>query len=271
MAEHEILLYGDGSHLFRAIGWALDYRGYRVRMASSSEAAIEALVNKNFDLVIARLTTEKADGLDVLKRARKLNPQVKVMVVSANHEVTFPQEAYQLALNDYVLMPVTPAELWRRVSQCLERVGRQRAKPAAITPATAINTRVLTRLRIVFHEVRGSMVDIAGALKLLLGGAPAETDPKLVGKLQEAHKRVEKIISLTGEFMRQALSVPSEEETEGEDLELRSEDYRAGRPRTLRNHHRSPENPPPSPPPPCRANCPQEVEILPGEFLQKSL
>jgi DNA-binding response OmpR family regulator len=136
MAKYEILLLGDGSHLFRTIAWVLEYKGYSVRAAASPEAALEALVKKNYDLVVAKLSMTELDGVEVLKRAKRLNPEVKIMVVSNNHEVTFPPEAYQIEVDDY-LMPVNPTELWRRVSHawCLR---------SSINLPPEVNDRVLT-------------------------------------------------------------------------------------------------------------------------------
>ena len=70
--------------------------------------------------MIARLTTDDRESLDILNRARRLNPEVKIMVVGGNHDAVFPLEAYELEVDDYLLMPVSPPELWRRVRHCLE-------------------------------------------------------------------------------------------------------------------------------------------------------
>ena len=120
MAKYDILLIGDGTNLLKTIGWVLDYKGFAVKVTASPEAALEAMVKKNYDLVIARLSADDRESLDILKRARRLNPEVKIMVVSGNNDAIFPLEAYELDIDDYLLMPVSPPELWRRVSRCLE-------------------------------------------------------------------------------------------------------------------------------------------------------
>ena len=58
MARHDILLIGDGTKLLKTIGWVLDYKGFAVKVTASPEAALEALVKKNYDLVIGKLTTD---------------------------------------------------------------------------------------------------------------------------------------------------------------------------------------------------------------------
>jgi CheY-like chemotaxis protein len=120
MVKYDILLIGDGTNLLRTIGWVLEYKGFAVKATTSPEAALEALVKKNYDMVIAKPATDNVDGLDILKRAKRLNPDIKVVVLSGNNDMIFPIEAYQVEVDDYILMPVSPTELWRRVSQCLE-------------------------------------------------------------------------------------------------------------------------------------------------------
>ena len=109
MANYDILLIGDGTNLLKTIGWVLDYKGFAVKVTASPEAALEALVKKNYDLVIARLSTDDRESLDILKRARRLNPEVKVIVVSGNHDAIFPLEAYELEVDDYFLDAGEPA------------------------------------------------------------------------------------------------------------------------------------------------------------------
>jgi len=222
MAKCEILLLGDGSHLFRAIGWALEYRGFAVMAAGSPEAALEALVRKNYDLILTKLSMEELDYLEVLKRAKRLNPKVKVMVVSGNYEATFPLEAYQLEIDDYLLMPVSPTELWRRVNQCLESLELESLTPATPLASSVadINERVLNRLMVMFHDIRGSMVATAAALKLLGRGTFGEVGRGAQDKIREISNRVDKMIHLTEEFMDKAFTHTVQGELEREVLDL---------------------------------------------------
>ena len=108
MAKYDILLIGGGTNLLKTIGWVLDYKGFAVKETASPEAALEALVKKNYDLVIAGLTAADTESLDILKRAKRLNPEVKIMVVSGNDNAIFPLEVYRVEVDDYLLMPVNP-------------------------------------------------------------------------------------------------------------------------------------------------------------------
>jgi PleD family two-component response regulator len=120
MAKNEILLLGDGSHPFRTMGWVLEYRGFSIKALRGPEAALEALVKKNYDLIIAKLPLEERDNLAVLRQAKKINPSTKVMLITDRLDLAFPLEAYTIDIDDYIIMPISAGEFWRRVENCLE-------------------------------------------------------------------------------------------------------------------------------------------------------
>jgi two-component system sensor histidine kinase/response regulator len=207
MAKYEILLIGDDTNLLKAISWVLDYKGFAVKVTASPEAALEALVKKNYDLVIARLTMEDRESLDILPRARRLNPEVKVMVVSGNHDAIFPLEAYELDVDDYLLMPVSPLELWRRVSHCLEDREVMDLQPVREAAASSgVGDLVNPQMMLMLHDIRGSMISTAASLKLMARGTYGEMSGTAKAKLQEATGRVEKTVHLTDDFIGESLA-----------------------------------------------------------------
>jgi len=120
MAKYEILLLGDGSHSFRTMGWVLKYKGFSIKALRGPEAALEALVKKNYDLIIAKLSREEKDNLAILRQAKKINPSIKVMLITNRLDLAFPLDAYNIDINDYIIMPVSASEFCRRVENCLE-------------------------------------------------------------------------------------------------------------------------------------------------------
>ncbi len=119
MAKNGILLLDDGSHPFRTMGWVLEYRDFSVKALRSPEAALEALVKKNYDLIIARLSREEKDNLTVLRQAKQINPLTKIILITDSLNLAFPLEAYNIDIDDYIIMPISDGEFWRRVENCL--------------------------------------------------------------------------------------------------------------------------------------------------------
>lgn len=223
MAAYEILLWDDGSPLFRTLSWVLDYKGYGVATVSAPEAAIESLATKNYDLLITKLTMGPENGMEVVKRARKLNPEIRVIVVGDEGQVAFPLEAYRLKIDDYILMPCTPAALWRRVANCLGSLETRRPEGDSQVRLAEINERVLNKLAVIFHDIRSSMVSTSAALKLLLRGAHGEMDQTVAKKIREVDARVKKIIGVSEEFVAQVLSGKSDITLGAELLDLKEE------------------------------------------------
>ncbi len=137
MAKSEILLLGEGSKSLRTMGWALEYKGFSIKAVSGAEAALEALVKKNYDLIIAKVSRNEKDSLTLLRQARKINPLTKVMLVTNSLDLAFPLEAYDLDIDDYIIMPISAGEFWRRVANCLEGMVIDLTPETTITPATS--------------------------------------------------------------------------------------------------------------------------------------
>jgi two-component system, sensor histidine kinase and response regulator len=207
MAKHDILLIGDGTNLLKTIGWVLDYKGFAVKVTATPEAALEALVKKNYDLVIAKLTTADRENLDILKRAKRLNSEVKTMVVSDKKDGIFPLEAYQIEVDDYLMMPVSPPELWRRVNRCLEDQEVMDLQPVPGSAARAgKDVPANPQLMLIFHDIRGSMVATAASLKLMARGTVGGMSPTVKEKLHEVTGRVEHTIKLMEDFIGESLA-----------------------------------------------------------------
>jgi two-component system sensor histidine kinase/response regulator len=221
MAKYDILLIGDDTDLLKTIGWVLDYKGFAVKVTATPEAALEALVKKNYDLVIAKLSTDDRESLDILQRARRLNPEVKLMVVSGNNDAIFPLEAYELEVDDYLLMPVSPPELWRRVSHCLEDREVMDLQPVKGSAASSRTSDVAgSQMTLMLHDIRSSMISTAASLKLMARGTHGDMSETAKAKLLETTARVETTIHLTEDFIGKSLADRRPSERNGDYLDL---------------------------------------------------
>ena len=53
-------------------------------------------------------------------QAKKINPLTKIMLITNRLDLTFPLEAYDIEIDDYIIMPVSAGEFWGRVGNCLD-------------------------------------------------------------------------------------------------------------------------------------------------------
>ncbi len=209
MEGHKILVLGDERHLFRTISWVLEHKGYDVSLTPRPEAALALLIEQEFELIIAKLQMEDLQALDVLKRAKKLNPEIRIMVVSADGNAAFPLEAFQIEVNDYLLVPVRPKELLRRVGQCLEQMmAVKMARAVAVEKRVQINQELSSRIILMAHDIRSGLVSTEASLKLLKRGKYGTMDNRAVDKVQEIFNRIQNTNAVLDEFSHEMLSGP---------------------------------------------------------------
>ena len=126
MHSYKILLTYNDPLTLQTIGWALKDRGCDVISAPSLDQGIAVLRNRHFDVVLAELATNPKGGLSVLKEAKKVDPDT-IVILLGNHGARecdmekLPQEA-----DEYVFPPCRIAKVWKRVTNCLERLELKR-------------------------------------------------------------------------------------------------------------------------------------------------
>jgi two-component system, NtrC family, response regulator AtoC len=91
---------------------ALDLGGYQVETAVSAQAALERLERPPVpNLVLMDVGIPGADGLETLQRARKLQPDLKVVMLGAIDDTRKAAQAVRLGAVDYLPEPFHESEL----------------------------------------------------------------------------------------------------------------------------------------------------------------
>ncbi len=130
MRAYKILLIDDDVFTLKGISVNLNRNGYDVTSTASGEEAIELLERNTFDLVLTDLVMEPIDGIQILVKAKKLNPQTKVIIISGYGIQKTILNAYKYRADDFLLKPMDIDEIIGRVKECL---------------ATPINTETIAK------------------------------------------------------------------------------------------------------------------------------
>jgi DNA-binding NtrC family response regulator len=115
-----ILIAEDEELARKNISLFLRQEGFRVVEACDGKAAIEAINETDFDLVITDLKMPNADGLAVLNHVREISPSTFVIVTTAYASVESAVEALRLGAQDYILKPVLFDDLSRKIHRLME-------------------------------------------------------------------------------------------------------------------------------------------------------
>ena len=126
MGNYKLLLVDDDPFILEIIDKDLENQGYQVLTAENGVKAIELLSKKKFDLVITDLVMGKIDGIQVLKKAKELNPEIMVIILTGYEVMNSAIDALRLDADDYMLKPCESEEIFFRVERCLEKLELKR-------------------------------------------------------------------------------------------------------------------------------------------------
>jgi len=116
----KILLVDDEPGMLRYIRTLLEVDDHNVQTASTGEEALD-LVQKGLvpNLVLLDLLMPGIDGLETLEGLRKLQPNIKVVILSCVNDTKKVVQAIRLGAADYITKPFQKAELDAVIDQCL--------------------------------------------------------------------------------------------------------------------------------------------------------
>jgi two-component system OmpR family response regulator len=118
-----ILVAEDDPSIREALHFALAQSAYAVDAVADGAAADEALKDHCFGLVILDLGLPRVDGLEVLRRLRRRNRVVPVLILTARQTPDEKVAGLDLGADDYVVKPFIVNELLARVRALLRRGG----------------------------------------------------------------------------------------------------------------------------------------------------
>ncbi|MET1078194.1 MAG: sigma-54-dependent response regulator transcription factor FleR [Pseudomonas sp.] len=134
----KILLVEDDRALREALGDTLDLGGYGYRAVDCAEAALDALDQEAFSLVISDVNMPGMDGHQLLGLVRQRYPSVPVLLMTAFGAVERAVDAMRQGAADYLVKPFEPKTLLELVAR--HALGRLPAVdeegPVALEPAS---------------------------------------------------------------------------------------------------------------------------------------
>ncbi len=185
-----ILVADDEEGVRTFLAEALERTGHEVTQVADGAAALLAVREEPFDVVLTDLRMPGTDGMTVVRTVRTQQADVEVIVLTAFGDVATAVEAMKLGAFDYVEKPVpSPSVIRELVDRALER----RLKLAASSPAELATSVKLTFGAPAMKPVVDALTRVAksGATVLLQGesGTGKEVAARL---LHETSPRAQK-------------------------------------------------------------------------------
>jgi DNA-binding NtrC family response regulator len=118
-----ILVVDDEETLCTLFSDALS-QGYRVLTASNGGKALQLAREENPDLILLDIKMPGMDGIEVLKKIKKLREEIVVIMLTGYGTLETAREAMKLGAYDYVTKPVDLFLLRSLVNEALGRLNK---------------------------------------------------------------------------------------------------------------------------------------------------
>lgn len=190
-----ILITEDDESLSEALRFALTQAGYAVDCVSDGAAADEALKQDVFGVLILDLGLPRLDGFEVLRRLRRRNTVLPVLILSGRENPEEKVQGLDCGADDYLVKPFSLNELQARV-RALVRRGQRGTAPVLCYGGLSFDT--VSRTASINGRTLPLSVHETGVLEVLLGR---------FGRVVSKEQLVEQIYSYDKEVSQNAIEV----------------------------------------------------------------
>jgi len=117
---NRILIVDDELSMREFLEVLLAKEGYKISNAKNGKQAIGMIRKNGFDLILSDIRLGDITGLEVLKEAKKNNPETVVIMISAYSTTEIAVEAMNAGAYDFVPKPFDNMELKHTIAKALE-------------------------------------------------------------------------------------------------------------------------------------------------------
>lgn len=132
----KILIVEDEHQLARFIQLELEHEDYETTVAGDGRQGLSLAESGEFDLILLDIMLPELNGLEVLRRLRKAENNVPVIMLTARDSVMDKVSGLDMGADDYITKPFAIEELLARIRVTLRQhrpAGDDKAKGDVIT------------------------------------------------------------------------------------------------------------------------------------------
>ncbi|MBK7374199.1 MAG: sigma-54-dependent Fis family transcriptional regulator [Chitinophagaceae bacterium] len=100
-----ILIIDDEKAIRKTLTEILSYEGYKIDEAGDGEEGLKKFSEKAYDLVLCDIKMPKLDGIEFLEKAKTVNPDIPVIMISGHGNIDTAVEAVKKGAFDYISKP----------------------------------------------------------------------------------------------------------------------------------------------------------------------
>ncbi|MFC1895553.1 sigma-54-dependent transcriptional regulator [Thermodesulfobacteriota bacterium] len=118
--SHDILVVDDELSMRELLDFMLEKDGYRVSCAKDGNEALLLITRQRFALILCDMRLGDISGLEVLRQAKRLQPEIVVIMISAYASTETAVAAMNEGAYDYIPKPFDTEELRQTIANALD-------------------------------------------------------------------------------------------------------------------------------------------------------
>ena len=124
----DILFLEDEPTIREVLTEYMKMQNYDVTCAQDGEQAMRLLGGRRFDMAVLDIMVPGISGLEVLGYLKEHHPETATIMLTALDDEKTQVQAFNLYADDYVIKPVSPIILLKRMETILRRVKKARGQ-----------------------------------------------------------------------------------------------------------------------------------------------
>lgn len=120
---YQVLFVEDEPTIREVLTEYMQISGYQVTSVSRGDEAIQFLDSGQYDIAVLDIMVPGADGFQVLTHIRTSKPEMAVIMLTALDDEQTQVKAFNSYADDYVIKPVSPIILLKRMETILRRTA----------------------------------------------------------------------------------------------------------------------------------------------------
>ncbi|HEY2493428.1 MAG TPA: response regulator transcription factor [Paenibacillus sp.] len=150
----DVLIVEDENKIARLLELELTHEGYSVMIANNGREGLDKALAKEWGLIILDIMLPELNGIEVLRRLRKVDIQTPVIVVSARNTTPDKISGLDQGANDYITKPFEIEELLARIRSTMRSRSDDQSNKAILSQLQINNLTVNKVSREIIREGR---------------------------------------------------------------------------------------------------------------------
>lgn len=126
---YRVLLVDDEENVLEILKMTIQWQELgvdKIFTAHDGQEALDVMQKQSIDLLFTDIKMPRLDGLNLIRKVRKLYPHIRCILLTAYGEFEYAREAITLGVENYLLKPVAKDEVEQTVQKALDNLYGKR-------------------------------------------------------------------------------------------------------------------------------------------------